>query len=101
MTDDLNPEYLFYQTRKKLPLIEKADQVIYMWDHTGKEYIDGSSGAIIANIGYGNPRIPKAILAQSEKTFFAYRIHFFENGPAIRLAQELVEHSAPHLERVF
>ena len=97
--NDLNPEYLFYQTRKKLPLIEKTDG-IYMWDHSGKEYIDGSSGAIIANIGYGNPRILQAIRAQAEKTFFAYRIHF-ENEPAIRLAQKLVEHSAPHLDRVF
>lgn len=95
----MNTEFLFYQTRKKVPLIEKA-QGIYMWDQTGREYIDGCSGAVITNIGYGNPRITEAIAKQAEKTFFAYRLHF-ENEPAVRLAQALVEHSAPHLNRVF
>jgi len=91
--------YLFYQTRKKLPVIQKADG-IYMWDHTGKEYIDGSSGAMVCNIGYGNSRILSAITKQAQETFFAYRTHF-ENKPAHRLAQKLIEYSAPHLNRIF
>jgi adenosylmethionine-8-amino-7-oxononanoate aminotransferase len=97
--DASNSEYLFYQTRKKLPVIQRTEG-IYMWDRSGKSYIDGSSGAMIANIGYGNPRVLEAIKAQAEETFFAYRTHF-ENEPSMRLAQKLVEHSAPHLTRVF
>lgn len=95
----MHTDVLFYQTRKKLPFIQKADG-IYMWDHTGKEYIDACSGAVICNIGYGNPRILNSISQQAQNTFFAYRIHF-ENEPGVRLAQQLVEHSAPHLNRVF
>jgi len=71
-----------------------------MWDHTGKEYIDACSGAVICNIGYGNPKIANAIAEQAHETFFAYRTQF-ENEPAVRLATELVEYSAPHLNRVF
>jgi len=71
-----------------------------MWDYTGKEYIDACSGAVICNIGYGNPRIANAIAEQARKTFFAYRIQF-ENEPAVRLAMELAEYSAPHLNRAF
>lgn len=97
--NDLNTEFLFYQTRKALPFIRRAEG-IYMWDQTGKEYIDGCSGAVICNIGYGNPRIAAAIAEQAKEAFFAYRIHF-ENEPAVRLAQKLAEHSAPHLNRVF
>ncbi|MEW5721643.1 MAG: aminotransferase class III-fold pyridoxal phosphate-dependent enzyme [Thermodesulfobacteriota bacterium] len=97
--DDLNSDYLFYQAQRKLPFIDRA-RGIYMWDHTGKEYIDGCSGAMICNIGHGNPRVLEAIKAQAEKTFFAYRLHF-ESEPAVRLAAKLVEHSAPHLNRVF
>lgn len=97
--DGLKPEYLFYQTRKKLPVIKKAEG-IYIWDHTGKEYIDGSSGAVISNIGHGNPGILDAIVTQSKKAFFAYRTQF-ENEPSIRLAQRLVEYSASHLTKVF
>ena len=97
--DNLKREFLFYQTRKKLPFIKKAKD-IYMWDHTGKEYIDACSGAVICNIGYGNPRIANAIAEQARETFFAYRIHF-ENDPAVRLAMKLAEYSAPHLNRAF
>jgi adenosylmethionine-8-amino-7-oxononanoate aminotransferase len=91
--------YLFYMTRKKLPLIQNA-RGIYMWDHTGKEYIDGCSGAIVCNIGYGNPRIEAAVARQAQSTFFAYRLHF-ENEPALNLAEKLVLHTAPQLNRVF
>ncbi len=91
--------HLFYQSRKSLPFVERAHG-IFLWDHTGKEYIDGCSGAIISNIGYGNSRIEAAITAQARCTFFAYRLHF-ESRPAVDLAAKLVEHSAPHLNRVF
>ena len=92
-------DYIFYQAKKKLPVIQKANG-IFMWDHTGKDYIDGCSGAIVCNIGYANSRIANAIQQQAECTFFAYRLHF-ENEPAHKLASELVSHSAPHLNRVF
>jgi len=91
--------YLFYQTGKKLPVIQKAAGV-YMWDHNGKEYLDGCSGAIVCNIGYGHPRIEQAIAQQARSTFFAYRLQF-ENEPALKLAEALVSHSAAHLNRVF
>ena len=92
-------EYLFYMTRKKLPVIQSA-RGIYMYDHTGKQYIDGCSGAIVCNIGYGNPRVAAAVAKQAQNTFFAYRLHF-ENRPGLELAQKLVSQSAPHLNRVF
>jgi len=92
-------EYLFYQTSKKQPVIQKADG-IHLWDHSGKEYIDGSSGAIVCNIGYGNSRILEVIQQQAQSAFFAYRLHF-DNEPAFKLAEQLVLHSASHLNRVF
>lgn len=92
-------DILFYHGRKKLPVVDRAEG-IYLWDQDGRKYLDGCSGAVIANIGYGNRRIASAIARQAEKTFFAYRTQF-ENAPAIGLAERLVERSAPHLKRVF
>ena len=92
-------EYLFYQTRKKQPVIQKADG-IHLRDDSGKEYIDGSSGAVVCNIGYGNSRILEVIQQQSQSAFFAYRLHF-DNEPALKLAEQLVLHSASHLNRIF
>lgn len=95
----LNSEYLFYQADKKLPYVDRAEG-IYFWDHTGKEYIDGCSGAVICNLGHGNPRILAAIQRQATQTFFAYRLHF-DSESAVRLAMKLVEKGYPHLNRVF
>ena len=38
--DEINTSHLFYQTRKKLPFIERAEGV-WMWDRDGQSYIDG------------------------------------------------------------
>ncbi len=97
--DTFNIDYLFYQSRKKLPFIEKAEG-IYIWDHTGKKYLDGSSGAINCNIGHGNNRIANRLAEQARKAVFAYRTQF-ENEPAHRYSAELVKYLAPHLQRVF
>jgi adenosylmethionine-8-amino-7-oxononanoate aminotransferase len=92
-------QYLFYQTRKQLPFIAKS-RGVYMWDHSGREYIDGCSGAMVSNIGHGHPRVLQAIQNQAQSTFFAYRTQF-ENEPAVELAARIVGRSAPHLDRIF
>lgn len=45
---------------------------IYLYDTEGNCYIDGASGAVSANIGYGNKEIAKAIYEQICKTSFAH-----------------------------
>lgn len=96
---EINTGHLFYQTRKQLPIIDHA-QGVWMWDRDGKKYLDGCSGAVVSNIGYGNPRILEAVQDQAAKTFFAYRTQF-ENEPACRLSERLASVSAPHLSKVF
>jgi adenosylmethionine-8-amino-7-oxononanoate aminotransferase len=90
---------LFYQTSSQIPLVSRAEG-IYIWDEDGKRYIDGSSGAVICNIGHGDPTILAAITQQAQSTFFTYRTQF-ENGPAVALAEQLVLHAASQLSRVF
>jgi len=90
---------LFYQNRKVMPIVDRAEG-IYLWDTSGKRYLDGCSGAVVANLGYGNRRIEQAIGKQAKKTFFAYRTQF-ESEPALKLAEKLVEVSMSHLSKVF
>lgn len=63
---------------------------IYLYDTEGKQYIDGSSGAVTASIGHGVAEIAEAMLAQAGKVSFAYRSQF-TNEPAEKLAQKLSE----------
>ncbi len=90
---------LFYQTRARRPLLDRAEG-IYLWDVNGKRYIDGSSGAMVSNIGHSNPRVLAAMRAQMDKSTFGYRLHF-ETQPAEDLASRVAELSPEGHERVF
>ncbi len=54
---------LFYQTRLRRPMLDRAEG-IYLWDRTGKRYLDGSSGAMVSNIGHSNPAVLEAMRRQ-------------------------------------
>lgn len=90
---------LFYQTRARRPLLDRAEG-IYLWDVNGKRYIDGSSGAMVSNIGHSNPRVLDAMRAQMDKSTFGYRLHF-ETRPAEDLANRVAELSPQGHEKVF
>ena len=93
------PSRLFYQNRERKPLIYKA-LGIYIWDQQGKKYIDGSSGAMVVNIGHGNEAVLSAMQKQMHDATFAYRLHF-ENEPAERLADKLSELTPDGFEKSF
>lgn len=63
---------------------------IYLYDVDGKQYIDGSSGAVTAGIGHGVPEIAEAMIKQAGKVSFVYRSQF-TSEPAEQLAEKLSE----------
>lgn len=93
------PSHLFYVTRLRRPLVDRAEG-IYLWDKQGRRMIDGSSGAMVVNIGHGNRNVIDAMKRQLDKVTFAYRLHF-ENEPAEELARRLAERMPGDLDRIF
>ncbi len=91
--------HLFYQTRSRRPMLAEA-RGVYMWDVDGKRYLDGSSGAMVSNIGHSNPRVLDAMRRQMEKSTFGYRLHF-ETEPAEQLAAKVASLSPAGMEKVF
>ena len=91
--------HLFYQSRMRRPLASHAEG-IYIWDEHGRRVIDGSSGAMVVNIGHSNRNVLDAMKRQMDKATFAYRLHF-ENQPAEDLARRLVSHMPEGLDKVF
>ena len=91
--------HLFYQSDQKRPVLERAEG-IYIWDVHGKRYIDGSSGAMVSNIGHSNPRVLEAMRRQMEKATFGYRLHF-ETEPGERLAARVAGLCPGGMEKVF
>jgi adenosylmethionine-8-amino-7-oxononanoate aminotransferase len=93
------PPNLFHFTRAPRPMVDRADG-IYLWDDTGKRYIDASSGAVNVNIGHGNRAVVEAMTRQMDRVSFAYTIHF-QNKPAKDLARELARRLPGGLERIY
>lgn len=93
------PSYLFYQTRNPRPFLDRGEG-IYLFDEFGKRYIDGSSGAMVSNIGHSNPRVLAKIKAQMDKATFGYRLHF-RTHPSEDLAAKTVSLMPQGLDRVF
>ena len=93
------PSHLFYQSRLRRPLVDRAEG-IYLWDRSGRRMIDGSSGAMVVNIGHGNRNVIEAMKQQLDRVTFAYRLHF-ENEPAEELARRLTGHMPAGMDKVF
>jgi adenosylmethionine-8-amino-7-oxononanoate aminotransferase len=91
--------HLFYQTKSPRPVLDRADG-IYMYDVSGKRYIDGSSGAMVSNIGHSNPAVLDAMRAQMEKSTFGYRLHF-QTEASEELAEKIVARTPGGLDKVF
>lgn len=49
---------------------------IYLWDVRGRRYLDGASGALVANLGHGRREIAEAMGSQAAKVAFAHTMRF-------------------------
>jgi adenosylmethionine-8-amino-7-oxononanoate aminotransferase len=97
--EDITESHLFYQQDSRRPRVDRAEG-IYLWDVDGKRYLDGSSGAMVSNIGHSNPRVLAAMKRQMDRATFAYRLHF-ENEPAEDLASLMASLMPPEVDRIF
>jgi hypothetical protein len=49
---------------------------VYLYDESGKQYIDGSGGPVLFCIGHGNEEVTEAVKAQLDKVAFGYTKFF-------------------------
>jgi len=73
---------------------------IWLYDTSGKAYIDGTGGAMTASIGHAVPEIAAAVARQMESVSFSYRTQF-TNAPAEALANRLAALAPGDLNHVF
>lgn len=93
------PSNLFWGARRRKAEMVRAEG-IYLWDASGKRYLDGSSGPMTCNIGHGNKAVLSAMQTQMERATFGMRLHF-ETDPAERLATKLAALAPGDLDQVF
>ncbi|OGJ52072.1 hypothetical protein A2335_02760 [Candidatus Peregrinibacteria bacterium RIFOXYB2_FULL_32_7] len=71
----------------------------YIWDKSGKKYLDFYGGHAVCITGHCNPTIVKAIKKQSDKLIFYSNIFFTE--PSFKLGKKLCETLLPEKYQVF
>jgi len=87
-----NPNEIAVQRRWDwdYPVIARADG-IYLWDTSGKRYIDGSGGSsVVTGVGHGVKEITAAMAEQAVAYSF-YPAHVFSNDRLLELADVLSE----------
>lgn len=72
---------------------------VFLYTETGKEFLDGCSGAIVANIGHGVEEITETACEQMQNISFVYRTQFTSQS-AEMLAEKLIE-KTPGMDYVF
>ncbi len=72
----------------------------YLYDSTGKAYLDGSGGAAVSCLGHGDADVIAAIQKQVADLAFAHT-GFLTSEPAEALADLLIEHAPADIERVY
>ncbi|HMJ65123.1 MAG TPA: aminotransferase class III-fold pyridoxal phosphate-dependent enzyme, partial [Candidatus Binatia bacterium] len=65
----------------------------YVFDVTGKRYLDLGGGIAVCCIGHANPEITEALVQQSKKIVHISNLYY--NEPQGRLAREIVNALAP------
>lgn len=81
------------------PIITRGEGV-YIWDSTGKRYIDGLSGLFTCQVGHGRAELAQAAAKQAETLEF-FPLWSYATEPAIELATRLAGYAPGDLNRVF
>lgn len=84
---------------KHYPIITHGEG-IYLFDESGKRYIDASSGAVAANLGHSNKKIAQAMYEQAIKVGFVHTLRF-ETKVLHNLARKIVKIAPETLNKVY
>nr|MDJ1007013.1 aspartate aminotransferase family protein [Paracoccaceae bacterium] len=72
----------------------------YLYDAEGRAYLDGSGGAAVSCLGHSDAGVKAAMHAQLDALAFAHT-GFFTSEPAEALADLLIAHAPPGIEKVY
>ena len=92
--------HIFPRHTKQLPPVAVRGEGCYIYDASGKQYLDASGGAAVSCLGHGDRIVIDAVKAQLDAMAYAHT-GFFTSEPAETLADLLIEHAPKGLDRVY
>ena len=88
-----------YAQGEPLPIIDHGEGC-WLWDHTGKRYLDALSGLFVVNAGHGRQELADVGAQQGGRLSY-FPLWSYAHPPAIELAARLAELSPGDLNRIF
>ena len=82
-----------------VPLIVRGDGC-YVWDSTGRRYLDGLSGLFVVQTGHGRQELAEAAAKQAGELAY-FPIWSYAHPKAVELAARLADRTPGDLNRVF
>lgn len=87
--------------RQNGPLVLESGKGVYVYDSTGKEYIEGMAGLWCTALGYSNQELIETAYEQMKKLPFTHLFGGRSHDPAIELADKLKEIAPVPISKVF
>ncbi|WP_238366727.1 aspartate aminotransferase family protein [Mesobacterium pallidum] len=92
--------HVFHRSARQAPPVAVRGEGAYIFDTSGKAYLDGSGGAAVSCLGHSDRDVIAAMRAQADAIAFAHT-GFFTSEPAERLADRLIDHAPEGLDKVY
>lgn len=97
----LHPTTNLFSHRASGPLILERGEGIYVYDNSGKRYIEGLAGLWCTGLGYGNRELVEVAREQMSRLSFAHLFGGRSHEAAIALAEKIKALSPAPASKVF
>ena len=91
-------EEVLYKTYNRFPVVFDHAESVYLYDAAGKKYLDFGAGISVMGLGYSNPHVQEAMIAQIQKGLL-HTSNLFYNEPAVEAGEKLL--AAAQMDKVF
>ncbi|MGE0797117.1 MAG: aspartate aminotransferase family protein [Lautropia sp.] len=92
--------HIVHRSLKNRPPVARRAEGVYIYDETGKQYLDACGGAAVSCLGHGHPDVVEAMTSQLRTLAYAHT-GFFTSDVAEELADQLVANAPSGLDHVY
>lgn len=93
----LSASHHLYPNYRQPPIVLTRGQGSYVWDKSGKRYLDLAAGIAVCSLGHAHPALVRALSEQAGRLIHVS--NYFYNEPNILLAERLTRLTG--MDRVF
>jgi adenosylmethionine-8-amino-7-oxononanoate aminotransferase len=91
---------VFYRRLDREYITLVRGEGVFLFDSTGKRYLDGSGGAVVVNVGHGRREVAEAIGQQARTVAYAHGTQF-TTAALEEACAELVNHLPQGVSKVY